>query len=227
MIGPHILHFETGESLLDINSAAVIAGYAWGRIFVPVTPLNFSAERARTSAFSEIMSRERLSAEQFYNRCFSGADLATQAHFYDRRIIRESSIDGVVLGLGIPDDAIVDFIQNTIIENVIGNLSLPSYSTSTTNPLLYGMNGYNTFSFDSSIFESGRINFCVVQGVMGAIAEMSMSLLFIGPFNDMAHSTTMFHYLWNMYNNAIAYALVPTASVGFILEGADAKLLFT
>lgn len=221
MRGPHILHFETGDSLLDINSVAVIAGYSWGRISVPVVPLNFSEERIASSNFSSTHYR----GEDFYNNCFSGSDLVTQAHFYDRPVNLGSNIDGVVIGLGLPDDAVVDFIKSAIIDNVVGNLPL-TYSQSSTNPLIYGMNGHDTFSLNTDMFRS-RINFCVIQVVMGAIFEGSLSLLLMGPFRDMGHCVTLFDYLWQAFCGASGVAIIPSASVGLILEGADAKVLFT
>lgn len=221
MIGPHILHFETGSSLLDINSVAVIAGYSWGRIHVPVVPLDFTDERIASSPFSQ----SRYRGEEFYNNCYSGSDLVTQSRFYGTPITLGSTIDGVVIGLGLPDDAIVDFIRSAIIGNIIGNLPL-TYSQSSTNPLIHGMNGHDTFRLSTDQFR-GRINFCVIQAVMGAIFEGSISILLMGTFRDMGHCVTLFDYLWQAFGGAFGFAIVPSASVGLILEGADAKVLFT
>lgn len=221
MIGPHILHFETGNSLLSINSVAVIAGYSWGSIQVPVVPLNFSEERIATSDFSNTRYR----GADFYEHCYSGSNLVTQAHFYDRPLTLNRGIDGAVIGLGLPDDAVVDFIKSTIIGNIIGNLPL-TYSQSTTNPLIYGMNGHDTYTLNTDMFRS-RINFCVIQVVMGAILEGSISIVLMGPFRDMANCVTLFDYLWQAWCGAFGFAIVPSGSVGLILEGADAKVLFT
>ncbi len=207
--------------MLSINSVAVIAGYAWGTIHVPVVPLNFSEERIASSDFSSTHYR----GEDFYNNCFAGSNLVTQAHFYDRPINLQHSVDGVVIGLGLPDDAVLDFIRSAIIGNIVGNLPL-TYSQSSTNPLIYGMNGHDTFRLNTDMFRS-RISFCVIQAVMGAIFEGSISILLMGPFRDMSGCVSLFDYLWQAVCGAFGFAIVPSASVGLILEGADAKVLFT
>lgn len=233
MSRPYVLHFNPGESLLDIASVSLVAGVAWGSIYIPATPLIFSDDRLNRDFSDYHRTHPNANFDELYDVCYDGNP--NKDVFHGERLIKQTSIYGVCIGIGeagilsAAGDAVeglIGRIANTAVANITSSGAVSAGgSQSSGNPLLHGLNGNDTFYLNSMLFSNYEV--CIIQGVMGALFELSMCLVLFGNFRSMGSCPTMFHYLWGVHTNSFACALVPTGSVGLVIPGAEIKLLYT
>ncbi len=104
-------------------------------------------------------------------------------------------------------------------------------SSTSSNSMLHGMNGRDTYNFDISNFKSGEMNICIFQGAITAVTGLALNIMFIGNFKKFDYAsflklaalnngspypivTFLSSYYLDVFNKSFAWAVVADASIG-------------
>lgn len=243
---PIVLTFSDSDSMLDVTSLTIGIGGTWGTAFLPFAPLDFSEEAMRRAGFHDYYMAGH-SNEEIYNAYYSVTYLENQALLRGHTYVRQPSVRGFSCGIGeagilsAAGDAIggvFTSIANTICRRIltsmggdiangiVGNAAGATSSISqSTDCLIHGMNGHDTYNMNMNLFRQVSFNFVLIQGVMGALFELSMSLVFFGNFRGFTILDPS--SLWTVYNHAVGFAFVPNACLGLILPGVELKFIYS
>lgn len=201
-MGPVEIVFKEKESMATLNSLALGIGLSRGSVMIPFTALDFSYERKK-SAFGEqfAIANRHMSNEVFYNNFYSGIPSSDKQKFRNSPRIIERNVVGLLVSLDLLKSAeaintlikgellartvfqkIVSKIRNAI-SQALGSIGLDSSQTGiSSNGLVYGKNGADTYNMNIDRLASDDINICIIQGAIGAFVGTGLNLVCFGNF---------------------------------------------
>lgn len=201
-MGPIEIIYKNDEGLSSLNSFSVIGGISWGTIKVPFTELDFSFKKKK-EAFGETfaIANNHRSSKDFYQNFYSGLPSFERDKFRTSPKPIERNVKGFVLGIDLlkGGDAISGVVKGEgivkglggkivaeirdVIDKALGSIGLDASQVSTTSDgLVYGKNGADTYNMDINRLISDDVNICLVQAGIGALVGTAVNIIFFGNF---------------------------------------------
>ncbi len=250
----YILGFNDAGSFSAVNAITIVVGASWGNVTLPLTPLVFTRENLAGLYDIEAYfpGSGRPNNEYCYEDIYSNFTFEDRRRFWGEPVIPISKrVHGVNLGGNLGGAGVfnavsdlLEMIARPLLRNIltlIAGTSLTSLTrTVSTDSLIRGCNGVDTYNIPSNTFSPERSNVCYIQAGIGCLVSGAVSIMIIGDFAPIgdylpSSSTTMLdaatdplgigRYLGDVYNNMNAFCFIGDAAAGFILPGAQIALI--
>jgi|JI10StandDraft_1071094.scaffolds.fasta_scaffold54720_4 hypothetical protein len=252
----YILGFDDGASYSSVNSFTIVVGASWGTVSLPITPLVFT--RARLTGYYDIErhfpDRGRPNNQYCYDDIYSNLIFTDRRTFWGGPVINVNKrVHGI--NLGIESGGIFSAVENLIetvasqalrrILTALTGVGLDSLAaTISTDSLIRGCNGIDTYNIPANTFSSERTNVCYIQAGVGCLVSSAISIMILGdfapatdylPLGERSYFGTPLHnmqdplgitrYLADVYVNMKAYCIIGDAAAGLILPGASIAII--
>lgn len=191
---PIIIAFEGAKSLTSMNSITLGVGVTWGSATIPLIPLIFTQDRMegiinQESTFYDL--RTPVNNEEFYNKAYVDCSTNSKHHFrgaittIDRKVM--GGAFGISTGGGSESEAATILVKGfkflwSFFSNVNLAIVQDRFGSVSSNSLVHGINGENTYNLDVSTLSTNDNNVLIINAGAGAVVQSSVNILFIGKF---------------------------------------------